>query len=84
MYAAGISLRYSQPNLPRSYRVPGGNVGMWAIAGIGFLAVLFAFIVSFFPPSQLPVGSPLEYVGLVFGGTVLFTVLPFLIIAGKK
>ncbi len=84
MYAAGIKLRYSQPNLVRSYKVPGGKNGMWAIAGIGFLAVLFAFIVSFFPPSQLPVGSPLEYVCLVAGGTVLFTVLPFLITIGKK
>lgn len=84
MYAAGIKLRYSQPDLARSYKVPGGTKGMWAIAGIGFLAVLFAFIVSFFPPSQLPVGSPLEYVCLVAGGTVLFTVLPFLITIGKK
>lgn len=84
MYAAGIRLRYTQPELPRSFIVPGGNAGMWAIAGIGFLAVLFAFIVSFFPPSQLPVGSPVEYVGLVIGGTVLFTGLPFLITLGKK
>ena len=84
MYAAGIRLRYTQPELPRSFIVPGGKAGMWAIAGIGFLAVLFAFIVSFFPPSQLPVGSPMEYVGLVIGGTVLFTVLPFLITYGKK
>lgn len=84
MYAAGIKLRYSQPNLTRSFIVPGGNVGMWVIGGIGFLAVLFAFIVSFFPPSQLPVGSPLEYVGLVLGGTILFTGLPFLMTLGKK
>lgn len=84
MYAAGIKLRYSQPDLARSFIVPGGIAGMWAIAGIGFLAVLFAFIVSFFPPSQLPVGSPLEYVGLVLGGTILFTGLPFLITLGKK
>lgn len=84
MYAAGIRLRYTQPELPRSFIVPGGNAGMWAIAGIGFLAVLFAYIVSFFPPSQLPVGSPMEYVGLVIGGTVLFTGLPFLITIGKK
>jgi hypothetical protein len=59
-------------------------IGMWSIAGTGFLAVLFAFIVSFFPPSQLPVGSPLEYVGLVLGGTILFTGLPFLITLRKK
>jgi len=79
MYAAAIRLRYSQPDLKRSYRVPGGNPGMWLIAGIGFAGVVFAFIVSFFPPSQLPVGSPALYVGLVVAGTVIFTGLPLLI-----
>ena len=49
MYAAGIRLRYTQPGLTRSYRVLGGNAGMWAVGGIGFLAVLFSFIVTFFP-----------------------------------
>ena len=79
MYAAAIRLRYSQPDLPRSYRVPGGTVGMWCIAGVGFAGVLFSFIVGFFPPTQLPVGSPALYVGLVVAGTAVFTGLPLLI-----
>lgn len=79
MYASGIKLRYTQPDLQRSYRVPGGNTGMWIIAGIGFLAVLFSFIVTFFPPSQLPVGSPAFYTGLVIAGTVIFVGIPIII-----
>ena len=79
MYAAGIRLRYTQPGLTRSYRVPGGNAGMWAIGGIGFLAVLFSFIVTFFPPSQLPVGSPATYTWLVAVGTLVFLSMPFII-----
>ena len=79
MYAAGIRLRYTQPDLPRSYRVPGGNAGMWCIGGGGFLAVLFAFTVTFFPPSQLPVGSPALYAGLVVAGTVVFLAIPIVI-----
>lgn len=79
MYASGIKLRYTQPDLQRSYRVPGGNTGMWIIAGIGFLAVLFSFIVTFFPPSQLPVGSPAFYTGLVITGTVIFMGIPIII-----
>lgn len=63
MYASGIKLRYTQPDLKRSYKVPGGKMGMWLIAGVGFLAVAFSFIVTFFPPSQLPVGSPAFYTG---------------------
>ena len=79
MYAAAIRLRYTQPGLTRSYRVPGGNAGMWAVGGIGFLAVLFSFIVTFFPPSQLPVGSPATYTALVAGGTILFVAIPLIV-----
>lgn len=79
MYLAGIRLRYSQPDLPRSYKIPGGSLGMWVVAGIGFLAVLFSFAVTFFPPSQLPVGSPGFYTGLVITGTVIFFAIPFII-----
>jgi putative glutamate/gamma-aminobutyrate antiporter len=84
MYAAAIRLRYSQPDLKRSYRVPGGVVGMWIIAGVGFVGVAFSFLVGFFPPTQLPVGSPTLYVGLVVGGTILFTGLPLLISMMKQ
>ncbi len=79
MYAAAIRLRYSQPALARGYRVPGGIVGMWVIAGVGFAGVVFAFVVGFFPPTELPVGSPTLYVGLVAGGTLVFTGIPLLI-----
>lgn len=84
MYAAAIRLRMTRPDLPRSYEVPGGMGGMWVVAGIGFLAVLFAFVVAFFPPSQLKIGSPEMYVGLVVGGLVVFIGLPLLIQAFKK
>ena len=37
MYAAAIKLRYSYPDMPRHFRwCPGGNLGMWMIAGGGF------------------------------------------------
>lgn len=79
MYAAAIRLRYTQPDLPRSYRVPGGRVGMWIVAGGGFLAVLFSLVVTFYPPSQLPVGSPTAYTLLVAAGTLFFVSLPLAI-----
>jgi putative glutamate/gamma-aminobutyrate antiporter len=84
MYAAGIRLRYTQPGLERAYKVPGGNTGMLVIAGAGFLAVAFAFVVAFFPPTQLPVGSPAFYVGTVMAGTVIFVAAPYIISATVK
>ncbi len=84
MYAAGIYLRMKKPDLDRPYKVPGGKAGMWIIAGIGFLAALFAFIVAFFPPSQLPVGNPASYVTIVAAGTIIFVALPFIIEASRR
>jgi glutamate:GABA antiporter len=84
MYLAAIKLRSTRPDLPRSYKVPGGKVGMGIVAGIGLLGVSFAFLVSFFPPSNLPVGNPALYVGLVAAGLVVFVGLPLLINANKK
>lgn len=79
MYAAAIKLRYSRPDLRRPFRIAGGNTGMWITAGVGLVGVLFSFVVSFFPPDQLPVGSPALYVVLVILGTVIFSGVPLII-----
>ncbi len=84
MFAAAIYLRYSQPNRPRPYTIPGGDAGMWLIGGLGFLGSLLAFVLSFIPPGQISVGSPTTYVGILIGLTVVFVALPFLIYAVRK
>ncbi|MFI3271176.1 MAG: amino acid permease [Pseudomonadota bacterium] len=84
MFAAAITLRITRPDLPRAYKVPGGMAGMCLIAGLGFLGVAFAFVVGFFPPSNLPVGNPSYYVLLVASGLVLFTGMPIIIQCMKK
>lgn len=84
MYAAAIKLRYSRPDLPRSYKVPGGFYGLCLVAGIGLLGVCFSLIVGFFPPTNLPVGNPSLYVGLVSAGMVVFIGLPLWIHKMKK
>ena len=84
LYLTGIKLRYSQPNLKRPYRVPGGNLGMIAISVIGMLAVIFGIVLGFFPPSQLDMKSPAIYVFVVIGGVIVFLAVPFIINAFKK
>lgn len=84
LYAAAIRLRYTQPNVERTYRIPGGNFGMWVVAGVGLLAVLFAFVVGFFPPAQLTVGTPGFYVAFVVLGTLAFLAAPFVINLFRK
>ncbi len=84
MYAAAIKLRFTRPDLIRSYKVPGGHFGMCLVGGVGLLGVGFAFLVGFFPPTNLPVGNPVLYVGLVASGLIVFTGLPLLINSLKK
>ncbi len=84
MYAAAIKLRITQPDLPRSYKIPGGVVGMCFVAGLGLIGVTFSLVVGFFPPDNLPIGNPTTYVGVVAAGMVLFVGLPIVIHALKK
>lgn len=82
--AAAIRLRHAQPDLPRSYRVPCGDVGRWIVAGIGYIAVAFAFVIGFFLPTQLPVGSPVLCNVHLAAGAVNFVGAPLLISAFKQ
>jgi putative glutamate/gamma-aminobutyrate antiporter len=84
MYIAAIKLRITRPDLPRSYKIPGGTGGMCFVAGVGLLGVIFSLVVGFFPPSNLPIGNPGLYVTIVAAGMVLFVGLPILIHAFKK
>lgn len=84
MFASAIYLRYSQPNRPRAYRVPGGNAGMWIIGGAGFAGSSIALIFSFIPPSQISVGSPTTYVGILIVLMLVFCAIPFIIYSKKQ
>ncbi|MFC1548714.1 amino acid permease [Candidatus Omnitrophota bacterium] len=84
LFATAIKLRYSRPEVQRTYTVPGGNFGMWLVAGIGILGAIFAITVGFFPPTQLTVGSPAFYVIFLVVGTVLFTAAPLIIHLFKR
>ncbi len=84
MYAAAIYLKLKHPELPRPYTLPGGKVGGVIICLIGLFSVLFSLFVAFFPPSELPIGSPALYVCLVIGGTAAFTIAPFIVYAHYK
>ncbi|MDI9818402.1 MULTISPECIES: APC family permease [unclassified Legionella] len=77
MFAAAIKLRYSKPDQPRSYKIPGGNAVMWVVAGIGILCCLMAMLIGFVPPTQIPVGNIIFFESFLLGGLFLFVVLPW-------
>ena len=72
MFAAAIKLRYSQPDIERKYKIPGGNFGMWLIAGLGFSVCVLIFFIGFIPPTQIAIGNTTNYeVILILGCAVM-------------
>jgi len=84
MYVAAIRLRYSQPDITRPFRVPGGNFGMWLVGIVGLVGALIAIFFSFIPPNQISTGSPMTYIGILLAGTAVFAAFPFILYAFHK
>lgn len=75
---SAIVLRFKKPDVDRPYRVPGGNLGMWIVAGTGIIASLIAALVGYIPPSQVDTGSILIFEAFLVGGLVIAAAYPLL------
>lgn len=80
MFAAFLKLRAAKPNVTRSFVAPFG----WFFGVLGLVGCVIAFALSFYPPSQIPVGNPKVWVGLLMLGTVLGVLIPFAIYSLRK
>lgn len=80
MFSAFIKLRISKPNVKRSFVAPFG----WFFGILGLVGCVLAFVLSFYPPSQIPVGNPKMWVGLLMLGTALGVLVPFAIYSIRK
>src|SRR6516225_10177404 len=71
IFPAVIKLRYSHPDVPRPYRIPGGTVGLWVVgilttawAAFTTVAIIYPGIGTAHPDNSLPSGfehQRLEY-----------------------
>ncbi|TAL66522.1 MAG: amino acid permease [Legionella sp.] len=77
MFAAAIKLRYSMPDLPRGFVIPGGNKMMWLVAGTGLICCVLAMIVGFAPPTQIPIGNVFFFESFLIGGLIIFVLIPW-------
>ncbi len=84
MFFAAIRLRYKHPEVKRSYRVPGGNFGMWLVAGVGILSSLFTLTIGFWPPEQIATGNYQFYLSFLIIGILIICSAPYLILLFKK
>jgi glutamate:GABA antiporter len=83
VFAAVIKLRYSQPDVPRAFRIPGGTTGVWIVGGLGLVATAFTFFVSLIPTGEMNV-SVLGYMALMLFGTALLALPPLVFMKMKK
>jgi putative glutamate/gamma-aminobutyrate antiporter len=79
IFLAAIRLRYSHPEVIRSYRIPGGKFGIWLVGIMGTLSSLITIAVGFIPPSQFDFGGPKIYFAFIILGFILFCLPPLCI-----
>lgn len=84
MFAAAIKLRYKQPDVKRAYKIPGGNFGIWLVAGLGLIGSVATFFIGFFPPDQIQTGNKVFYVSFLFLSIVAACLAPSVILLFKK
>ena len=84
IYMVFIRLRRTQPEKRRGFKVPGGKFVEFLIGFVGIAGVIFAAVLSFFPPSQINTGSPTTYVGILVAGVVIFIALPLIVYALRR
>ncbi len=79
LFAAGIKLHHRRPDVKRSYKIPGGKLGIWIVCSMGILSCLTVIFLGFIPPKQMEITNVLSYELTLIGGIVIFFFTPLLI-----
>lgn len=83
LFAAVIKLRYKTTKIADAFRIPGGAIGIWIVAGIGIITCIAAIIIGFVPPTDVPINNWFLYEVILFTGLLAFISLPFIILKKK-
>jgi amino acid transporter len=81
MFLAALRLHYTHADRDGCFKIPGGAIGLWAIAFLGLIGCLSTIGVSFLPPPHVDVGTPWRYFLMICTGNVVTIVPLFLIYA---
>ena len=86
MFVSFLKLRHDQPNRPRMFKVPGGTVGAWIVAGVGLLSCFFGIALAIIPPAQVAeeVGSPVTYVVVILAIIIVTFVICFAVYQASR
>ncbi len=78
MFLSALALHHRYVNRPKVFKIPGKNMGMWAVCLLGMVGCVSTILVSFLPPSNVDIGSPMRYVSMICVGN-LATICPVLL-----
>lgn len=78
MFCAAVKLHYAYADRPKSFKIPGKDLGMWITSILGLIGCTTTIIVSFFPPENVNIGSPAKYLMMICAGNIL-TISPLLL-----
>ncbi|MFA6916892.1 MAG: APC family permease [Parachlamydiales bacterium] len=71
MFLAGLRLHYKYVDRPKVFKIPGNGWGIWTVSLLGMFGCITTIIVSFFPPDNVDIESPMRYVKMIVSGNVL-------------
>ena len=84
MILSCLYLRYKKPDVKRTFKIPFKNVGVWIVALIGMMTMIFAFIMALFPPNQLEHENYLKYILILSISIIIIFMIPLIIHRLKK
>lgn len=77
MFIAAITLMYPVTRVSDVFKIPGGKIGYALVCIMGLMGCSVAFVVGFFPPQNINIGTTLPY-PIIFGGAMLLMISPVL------
>lgn len=71
MFCAALKLRYTNQKGNSSFKIPGGSWGIWVVSLFGIIGCGTTIVVSFFPPDNVDLGTPIQYLYMIVTGNIL-------------
>ena len=84
MYISVVRLRFTKPDAPRPFKIPGGKLGLALVVGAGVAGAVFTFMLGFIPATHLSMSGTIAYVAVMAVGIIAIIGTPFLLHRGPS
>lgn len=70
MFLSALRLHHTYVNRPKTFKIPGKDVGMWMIGLLGLFGCIVTIIVGFFPPDNIVIERRSQYALMIAIGNL--------------